>query len=215
MCHAYCCHPVACALLKPSCLLRRGRGRWGHHARPRGRGGRGGGPGAALLPQRQQVGIGAPAQLQEGAACICPWPLQPADVVCQAVICSSAPTTVLTHTRRADPLHCPEPRSFPAAHVALRLEQIAAGQWPGRGEASSSDRAARALIKVRNRFDECPLVLPGVATPARAWPLQPASSHSCEHYCSAAPTLVLQNNCFRAVSRCCSATRMPVVSHHQ
>jgi hypothetical protein len=48
------------------------------------------------------------------------------------------------------PLQCPEPCSFPAAHVALRLEQVAAGQWPGRGEASSSDRAARALIKARD-----------------------------------------------------------------
>lgn len=70
--------------------------------------------------------------------------------------------------RRADPLQCPEPCSFPAAHVALRLEQIAAGQWPGRGEASSSDRAARALIKVRNHRVELPLALPEVAIPARA-----------------------------------------------
>ena len=83
-------------------------------------------------------------------------------------------------TRRADPVECPEPCSFPAAHVALRLEQIAAGQWPGRGEASSRDRAARALIKVRNQFVACPLAPPEGATPARAWPLQPASSHSCE-----------------------------------
>jgi hypothetical protein len=102
MCHAYCCHPVACALLTSCCLLRRGGRRRGHHARPRGRGGRGGGPGAALLPQRQQVGIGAPAQLQEGAACICPWPLQPADTRCQAVVLCSTYDVTCTPSWGAD-----------------------------------------------------------------------------------------------------------------
>lgn len=33
--------------------------------------------------------------------------------------------------------------------MVLRLEQVAAGQWPARGPASGSDRAARAVLKVR------------------------------------------------------------------
>ncbi len=41
-------------------------------------------------------------------------------------------------------------RSFPAAHVAFRLEQAAAGSWPSRHPAAPDpQRVPRALCKVR------------------------------------------------------------------